>query len=104
MFHGRRLFSFFICLIIATFLWLINVLNRTYTRTLAIPVKFTHYPIDRHINNQLPSFIMADVRASGAKLMMLLLKKSLDGITVDVSDVIQVKNRPDHASVSTLST
>ncbi len=46
---------------------------------------------------------MADVKASGAKLMMLLLKKSLDEITVDVSDVIQLKNRPDNASVSTLS-
>ena len=104
IFPGRRLFSFFICLVIATFLWLINVLNRTYTRTLAIPVKFTHYPLNKHINNRLPSFVMADVKASGAKLMMLLLKKSLDEITIDVSDVIQVKNRPDHASVSTLST
>jgi len=46
---------------------------------------------------------MADVKASGAKLVMLLMKKSLDEITVDVSDVIQVKNRPDKASVSTLS-
>ena len=47
---------------------------------------------------------MADVKASGAKLMMLLMKKSLEEITIDVSDVIQVKNRPDKASVSTLST
>jgi len=103
IFTGRRLFSFFLCLLIATFLWLINALNRTYTRTLAIPVKFTHYPLNKHINNRLPSFVMADVRASGAKLMMLLLKKSLDEITIDVSDVIQIKNRPDNASVSTLS-
>lgn len=103
IFPGRRLFSFFICLLIATFLWLINVLNRTYTRTLAIPVKFTHYPLNKHINNRLPAYVMADVKASGAKLVMLLMKKSLDEITVDVSDVIQVKNRPDKASVSTLS-
>ncbi|MGZ4084636.1 MAG: hypothetical protein ACXVPB_09380 [Bacteroidia bacterium] len=79
------------------------MLNRTYTRTLAIPVKFTHYPLNKHINNRLPNYIMADVKASGAKLVMLLMKKSLDEITVDVSDVIQLKNRPDKASVSTLS-
>ena len=84
-------------------MWLINVLNRTYTRTLAIPVKFTHYPLNKHINNRLPAFVMADVKASGAKLVMLLLKKSLNEITIDVSDVLQVKNRPDKASVSTLS-
>ncbi len=46
---------------------------------------------------------MADVKASGAKLMMLLLKKSLEEISIDVTDVINVKRRPDYASVSTLS-
>jgi YbbR domain-containing protein len=79
------------------------VLNRTYTRTLAIPITFTHYPLNKHINNRLPAFVMADVKASGAKLVMLLLKKSLNEITVDVSDVVQLKNRQDKASVSTLT-
>jgi hypothetical protein len=102
-FPGRRLFSFFICLLIAGFLWLINTLNRTYTRTLAIPVKFTHYPINKHINNRLPHYVMADVKASGAKLMMLLMKKSLNEISVDVGDVIQMRGKADKASVSTLS-
>lgn len=104
LFPARRLFSFFICLLIATFLWLINVLNRTYTRTLAIPVKFVHYPLNKHVNNHLPNYIMVDVKASGAKLMMLLLKKSLDEITIDVSDVIQSRKKPDRASISTLNT
>jgi hypothetical protein len=102
-FPGRRLFSFFICLLIAGFLWLINALNRTYTRTLAIPVKFTHYPMNKHINNRLPAFIMADVKASGAKLMMLLMKKSLNEITIDVGDVIQTRNKSNRASLSTLT-
>lgn len=102
-FPGRRLFSFFICLLIAGFLWLINALNRTYTRTLTIPVKFTHYPINKHINNRLPNYVMADVKASGAKLMMLLMKKSLNEITVDVGDVIQMRGKADKAAVSTLS-
>lgn len=102
-FPGRRLFSFFICLLIAGFLWLINALNRTYTRTLAIPVKFTHYPINKHINNRLPAYVMADVKASGAKLMMLLMKKSLDEITIDVGDVVHTRAKANKAAVSTLS-
>jgi len=102
-FPGRRLFSFFICVLIAAFLWLINALNRSYTRTLAIPVRFTHYPIEKHINNRLPAFIMADVRASGAKLMMLLMKKSLNEITIDVSDVIHTRAKSNRAAVSTVS-
>lgn len=102
-FPGRRLFSFFLCLTIAGFLWLINALNRTYTRTLAIPVKFTHYPVNKHINNRLPNYIMADVKTSGAKLMMLLMKKSLNEITIDVADVITLKGRQNRAAVSTVS-
>jgi hypothetical protein len=102
-FPGRRLFSFLICVLIAGFLWLINALNRTYTRTLAIPVKFVHYPINKHINNRLPNYIMADVRTSGAKLMMLLMKKSLSEITIDVADVVTLRGRQNHAAVSTVS-
>lgn len=102
-FLGRRLFSFLICLLIAAFLWLINALNRTYTRTLAIPVNFIHYPVNKHINNRLPKYIMADVRASGAKLLMLLMQKSLNEITIDVADVVALKGRNDRAAVSTVS-
>jgi hypothetical protein len=46
---------------------------------------------------------MADVRASGAKLMMLLMKKSLNEITIDVSDAVHTKNHDGHASINTLS-
>lgn len=102
-FLGRRLFSFLICLLIAAFLWLINALNRTYTRTLAIPVKFIHYPVNKHINNRLPNYIMADVRASGAKLLMLLMQKTLNEITIDVADVVALKGRNNRAAVSTVS-
>ncbi len=59
--------------------------------------------MDKHINNRLPAFIMADVKASGAKLMMLLMKKSLSEITIDVADAIQTRNKSNQASLSTLS-
>ncbi len=46
---------------------------------------------------------MADVKASGAKLMMLLMKKSLDEITIDVGDVVHTRAKANKAAVSTLS-
>jgi hypothetical protein len=46
---------------------------------------------------------MADVKASGAKLMMLLMKRSLNEISIDVADVIQLKGKSNKAAVSTLS-
>ena len=82
---ARRVFSFFICLIISAFLWLINALIRSYTRTIAIPVKFVNYPLGKRLVNKQPPYIMADIRTSGAKLLMLLVKKSIGEITIDVS-------------------
>lgn len=47
---------------------------------------------------------MADVKASGAKLVMLLMKESLNEISIDVADAIQMKNKQGKAAISTLST
>jgi hypothetical protein len=88
----RRIFSFFICLLISAFLWLISALNRTYTRTVAIPVQFVNYPVGKRIVNKLPPYIMADIKTSGAKLLMLLVKKSIAEITIDVNEVINKKS------------
>jgi hypothetical protein len=98
----RRIFSFFICLLISAFLWLISALNRSYTRTVAIPVKFVNFPVGKRIVNKLPPYIMADIKTSGAKLLMLLVKKSIAEITIDVSAVTNKKSLSGNASVNTV--
>ena len=100
---SRRIFSFFICLLIATFLWFISALNRSYTRTVAIPVKFVNFPVGKRIINKMPQYIMADIKTSGAKLLMLLVKKSIAEITVDVSTVTNKKALSGNASVNTVA-
>ena len=100
---ARRVFSFFICLIISAFLWLINALNRSYTRTIAIPVKFVNYPLGKRLVNKQPPYIMADIRTSGAKLLMLLVKKSIGEITIDVSKATNARQATQMASISTVN-
>ena len=100
---ARRIFSFFICLLISAFLWLISALNRSYTRTVAIPVNFINYPVGKRITNKLPPYIMVDIKTSGAKLLMLLVKKSIAEITIDVGKVTAVKSAAHQASLSTIS-
>ena len=100
---SRRIFSFFICLLISTFLWFVSALNRSYTRTVAIPVKFVNFPVGKRIVNKLPQYIMADIKTSGAKLLMLLVKKSIAEITIDVTRVTHVKALFGNASISTVS-
>lgn len=100
---SRRIFSFFICLLISTFLWFVSALNRSYTRTVAIPVKFVNFPVGKRIVNKLPPYIMADIKTSGAKLLMLLVKKSIAEITIDVSEVTSKKILAGNAAVSTVT-
>ena len=82
-------------------MWLINALNRSYTRTVAIPVNFINYPVGKRITNKLPAYIMADIKTTGAKLLMLLVKKSIAEITVDVSKVTNINSASGSASIST---
>lgn len=82
-------------------MWLINALNRNYTRTVAIPVNFVNYPVGKRIVNKLPPYIMADIKTTGVKLVMLLLKKSIAEVTVDISKVTSIKSASGNASIST---
>jgi hypothetical protein len=100
---SRRIFSFFICLLISTFLWFVSALNRSYTRTVAVPVKFVNFPLGKRIVNKLPQYIMADIKTSGAKLLMLLVKKSIAEITIDVNHATHVKALFGNTSISTVS-
>jgi YbbR domain-containing protein len=46
---------------------------------------------------------MADIKTSGAKLLMLLVKKSIAEITIDVSKVTAAKSSSGYAALSTIS-
>ena len=97
---NKKVITFIVCLLIASFLWLINALNRNYTRTVAIPVKYVNLPKDRVIAGELPRFIMADIKTSGAKLLFILLKKNLKEIVVDV-DALTSKKRTNIVAANT---
>ncbi len=70
---------------------------------MAIPVNYVNFPVGKRIVNKLPPYIMADIRTSGAKLLMLLVKKSIAEITVDVKHTTHIKALFGSASVSTVS-
>lgn len=75
--------AFFICLVIASFLWLFHSLNTVYTHAFKIPVHFINLPQNKKPLVQMPEFITVDVKASGLKLGLLLLKKSTSPLEID---------------------
>ena len=46
---------------------------------------------------------MADIKTTGAKLLMLLMEKSIAEVTVDVSKVPNIKSASGNASISTIT-
>jgi hypothetical protein len=88
--------AFFICLLIAAFLWLAHTLNTVYTYTIKLPVTFRNIPINKKPLIQLPDEIYADVKASGLKLSLILLSKPYKALEVDFNKLKSVNRRQNY--------
>lgn len=82
-----NLSAFFICLIIATALWMLHSLNTVYTQRFNIPVTFTNYPQNKTCLNELPKEIQVSVKTSGLKLLLIGLNEPFPSLTIDFNEV-----------------
>lgn len=80
---GKKVGTFLICLSIASLLWLVHALNRNYTYTIQVPVKFLNLPSNKLIVGELPEKLDVDIKASGLKLVFISLKKSINEVIID---------------------
>lgn len=98
---NKKIVAFLVCLLIATFLWLINALNRNYTKTIAIPVKFVNLPKNKSLSSDLPKEIQADIKASGAKLFFIDFNKKENEIVIDLNNFIKSQNQSKSLAINT---
>ncbi len=82
--------AFFICLLIASFLWLVHSLNTVYTYTLKIPVTFKNPPQNKKPLIQMPEALSLDVKASGLRLALILLNKPFRQMEIDFNTLKSV--------------
>jgi hypothetical protein len=92
--------AFFICLLIAAFLWLAHTLNTVYTYTIKLPVTFRNMPLNKKPLMQLPDQIYADVKASGLKLSLILLSRPFQPLEIDINK-LKTSNRNQNYILST---
>jgi len=79
--------AFFICLLIASFLWIVHALNTVYTQNFKIPVSFKNLPQNKRPLEPLPERISVDVKASGLKLSLLMLNKPFNTLEIDFNNL-----------------
>jgi hypothetical protein len=98
---NKKIVAFLICIVIASFLWIINALNRTYTKTIAVPLKFINLPKNKALSSELPKYIQADVKASGAKLLFIDFKKNEKEIIIDLNNLSSKQLKLNNLSINT---
>ncbi|PBQ33978.1 hypothetical protein CNR22_20090 [Sphingobacteriaceae bacterium] len=88
--------AFFICLLIASFLWLVHSLNTVYTYSLRVPVVFKNQPQNKKPLFQIPEHLLLDVKASGLKLTLILLNKPFKQLEIDFNTLKSVNRNQNY--------
>lgn len=83
----NKLSAFFICLIIASALWLLHSLNTVYSEQFDIPIEFINYPHNKLMANEVPKSLKVTVKASGLKLLLISLNKPFALTILDFNDI-----------------
>lgn len=87
-FSYRKVLVFVICLALASFLWLLNSLEKHYTSRIIIPVNYVNFPKDRQISVLLPRNFDLLVDAYGYTLLSYKLRMPFAPIQINVSELI----------------
>ncbi|MCU0360604.1 MAG: CdaR family protein [Bacteroidia bacterium] len=82
--------AFFICLLIAVFLWFVHALNSLYFFSFKVPVEFRNMPVNKRPMVTLPSHITVDVKASGLKLALIQLNETQRPFVIDFNGLKSV--------------
>jgi hypothetical protein len=79
--------AFFVCLLVAAFLWLVKSLNTIYTQNIKIPVEFKNIPQSKKPLNSIPDFLNIEVKASGLKLFLINLSQPFKKMEIDFNNL-----------------
>jgi hypothetical protein len=82
---NRKATVFAVCLVIASFFWIISTLSMNYQRTIKFPVKYINLPKDKFVSNNLPDSLELELKATGIDIIRLRLKQHLEPIEIDAS-------------------
>ena len=75
---------FLVCLVIATVLWLVNDLGKSYTTTVSIPIQYTNLPKNKVLVKAPPSRIKVRLEAYGFTLLRHKIKLSINPLNFNV--------------------
>lgn len=90
----RNFSVFFICLSFAFLFWLLKLFSNTYTTVIDLPVKYSGFPQDKAILNNIPRSLAVKVDARGYDLLAFSINSKNDSLLID-GEYLQQKNSGD---------
>ncbi len=83
----RKLTVFLICLALSLLSWILISLGKNYNTTLIVPVKYTNFPENKTLLNDVPVKIAVSVSGSGYDLLQFDEKLTQDTLLVNLDNL-----------------
>jgi hypothetical protein len=92
-FKRRNYLVFFVCLVIATLLWLLLAFNDLSSTRLSVPIRYINLPEHNILKEKLPQKAEIEISGTGYHLLRYLMRPSLGEIIVDGRNTGIIKDR-----------
>jgi hypothetical protein len=96
--HKGLVFS--VCVMLSVVFWLVTSLSRSYESSLVVPVRYENFPLNRNVEDDLPSHLEFMYQGTGFELMGIYLRKKPDSIVVDIGKAISKNGRINLPSIT----
>jgi len=93
----KRFIIFLIFVFIATIFWFLNQLEQEYETEVTLPVRYTSFPKDKILVNELPKYFDIRVKGFGYKLLEYKISNKFLPFVIDVNSItLRMYSRKDY--------
>ena len=85
--RNGKAFVFLVCLFLASFLWILNALQKRYTDHINIPIQYINKPSAKELTGKLPDRLELTVDALGYTLLQYKFNIAVSPLLVDVNEL-----------------
>ncbi len=97
---NQRLVIFAVCLFIASILWFLNALSKSYTTNISYPVKYVNLPKNKFIINEPPRKLQFRVNAHGFTLLRYKLSLAFTPVVLNIATIMDENHIPEGGSIN----
>lgn len=100
----RRLIVFLFFVVLSTIFWFLNQMEEEYVTEISLPVRYTNFPSDKILVNDLPNHFNLRVRAHGYKLLEYKISNKFLPFSINVNSLtLRMHSQSSYAKLFSLT-